>query len=217
MLLKLTSVCLLCLIAVARGADVKASASVAAGTPAPAAGTPAPAKPAAATPAPTPAPTAAPGKKEKEQKEKTPKPSPTPKPTPTPKAPKTTAAPTAATTAPPKAGKYNCVVCTGKGNDCTGTTYDKNMDWCSKITGTVDDPKTVPSGFFSILALAGMGDIKTMMQQHKGEVVTVRKGAPPAVIALAGQNFNEEGCSNFPIFLGMKNATACLCKGDCTD
>jgi len=152
--------------------------------------------------------------------EKTPKPKPTKPPPATKAAPKAApaakGAPAAAKAAPPpQKGKSNCGVCTGAGKDCTPTSVDKNVEFCAKVTGTVDDPKNTPSSFFSILQFAGLGDVKTMMTQHKGEVVTIRKGAPPSLIALAGQKYNDEGCSDFPLLLGLKDATACLCKGDC--
>jgi len=134
----------------------------------------------------------------------------TPKPGHTPRTPR----PTGPTTAP-GAGKVNCGVCKGPGNDCKPTSVDKNCDFCAKITGTVDDPNKVPSTFFSLLQLAGLGDVKSEMQANKGKQITIRKGAPQALVALAGQNFNDEGCTDYPSILGLNNAHACLCKGDC--
>jgi len=162
------------------------------------AGSATPATPApAATPAPEAATPAAKGKKEK-----------TPKPTPTPRPARTTAAADA---------KYDCGVCTGEGDDCKPDKVDRNCEFCSKITGTAEDPNKVPNAIWNVLAFANMGDIKGSMAAHKGKKVTMRKGAPKALIALAGQNFQDEGCSNFTSLLGLKDATACLCKGDCPE
>jgi len=170
------------------------------------------------------------GSPEKVKTEKTKKPKPTKPTKPTkatkatkpPKGATTTAAARAAdagpgtTTQAPKNGKVNCGVCTEPGKDCKPTSYDKNVDFCCKITGTVEDPNKVPGAFFSLLQFAGMGDVKSQMEKHKGEECTIRKGCPLALVALSGQKFNSEGCHDFPgSFLGMKGVTACMCKGDC--
>lgn len=169
MLVKLTLVLFACAVVSIQAAEVKANAkaNVAVGhtTPATAKG--------------------------KSKEKPTPKPKPT-KPPKTPPTPKTTAAPG---TPPPKPGKYNCAVCTGQGSDCKATSYDKNVDWCAKINGTVEDPKNVPSAFFSIFQFAGLGDLKKMSKFYM-PVGTISGGldtwdtlqAPPRLVCTVPQH-----------------------------
>jgi len=114
-----------------------------------------------------------------------------------------------------KAGppKIACTVCQGVGTDCKSEKTDSKCDKCAKFTGVADDPKEVPEYMWGIMPAGS----KDAMTKNKGQKMTFRGCATQELIDVAtlGDTYEEYGCTDFDEMFGFKDATGCLCKGNC--